>query len=292
MMSKQRTEIVKSVATQCVPSRYSNYQLYIKDLYTQIKSELDEKYSYNLFSEDLGLGFGNVAWLLVHGKRKLTMASYQKISKSLNLEGLEKRYLKALIKYNNAKSVELRQESLDQLIGLRNQLASDDEERKVLEFYSHWGHAIIFEMVGLNEFQSDPEWILQHLHAPLSKKNIESSLKLLVELNLIRFDEKLNRHVKVIEDFTSPTEVPGIGVIQFHLKMIQLGMEALETVPPDERDFSAVTLAISELGRQTIKDEIAKFRNYLMFIASQHSDREHLVEINFQMFNLTKKIGG
>lgn len=250
----------------------------------------DESYNYNLFSEDLGLGFGNVSWLIIHGKRKMTLQSAAKITSALALPDKQKRYLKALVSYNNSKDIEKRQTYLDQLIGLRSQVAKGDEERFVLDFYSHWSHAVIFEMVGLESFESDPDWISNMLHTKLSKKQIQESLSLLERLKLIQFDETRNRHVKLVEDFESPATVPGIGVMQFHLKMIELGMEALEQVPPDSRDFSALTLAISEKGRDAIKEELAAFRKYLMFIASKYPEKDQLVELNFQMFNLTKSV--
>ncbi|NRA68195.1 MAG: DUF4423 domain-containing protein [Pseudobacteriovorax sp.] len=130
------------------------------------------------------------------------------------------------------------------------------------------------------------------LHAQISKKEVEHSLSLLQELKLISFDPDTNQYRKLKEDFSSPVAVPGLGVRQFHMKMIQLSMEALQTVPSDKRDISAVTIATSAEGRESIRKEIENFRRYLLFVASQYPEKEEVLEINFQMFDLTREPKG
>lgn len=76
------------------------------------------------------------------------------------------------------------------------------------------------------------------------------------------------------------------------MKMIQLSMEALQTVPSDKRDISAVTIATSAEGRESIRKEIENFRRYLLFVASQYPEKEEVLEINFQMFDLTREPKG
>lgn len=277
-------------AYETPPSSFSNYRLWLLALYDSIRCQkMVSSYSYKQYSADLGLGYGNVSWLLIHGKRKLTSNTTDKIINALNLHDSHSRYLKALVKYNNSKSAHDRQKYLDNLVSIKLDLANDEQEKKVLRFYSHWSHAIIFELVGLEDFKPDPEWIKSILFTPISKKQIVDSLNLLSDLNLIKYDHSLEKHIKVAKNFTTTPNVPSVGVTQFHMKMIELGIKALEEVPADQRDISAVTLSVSHEGQKRIKEEIIRFREYLLYIADQYTDKQQVTEVNFQMFNLTKK---
>jgi uncharacterized protein (TIGR02147 family) len=99
----------------------------------------------------------------------------------------------------------------------------------------------------------------------------------------------VSRHVKVVKDFESKREVPGIGIIRFHQRMIDLGKESIETVPHQEREIGALTLAVTTEGMDIIKKSIQSFRSYLMFLAASHATgADTVMQLNMQMFPIAR----
>jgi uncharacterized protein (TIGR02147 family) len=140
-------------------------------------------------------------------------------------------------------------------------------------------------MVGLENFSSDPAWMAQHLNAAITEKEIKESLEILEKLGCIRYDPELGRHVKVVKDFESKREVPGVGIIRFHQKMIDLGKESIESVPHKEREIGALTLAVTAEGMDIIKKSLQSFRSYLLFLAASHAEgADTVMQLNMQMF--------
>lgn len=263
-----------------------DYKEYLKALYLQEK-ESRPSYSFVQFAQDIGLGASNVAWLIVNNQRRLTQNTRQKIIDALHLKGYERQYFQTMILYTHAKDAKTKDSLLDKLVSLKARCMDSAGDEQVLKFYSQWHHAIVFEMVGLRGFSSDPEWIRAKLNFILNEKEILESLSMLEDLQLIRYDETQKRHIKITNDFETKSAVPGLGVIQYHKTMIELGKSSIELLDAEQRDIGAVTVAINAEGIARIKQEVQAFRRYLMFIASQYQDPSDIMQINIQAFSLT-----
>ncbi len=269
------------------PSQFLDYRVYLEALF-QAEKSVRERYSYKEFSEEIGLGASNVAWLIIHGQRKLTRNTFQKLTETLGVKGAERRYLEVLMKYTHASEPKNLDFFLKKLVEIRSSCLGNADDERTLKFYSEWQHAIIFEMIGLQDFQSNPRWIREHLNFELTDRQILDSLSVLEGLRLIRYDSTLGRHIKLVQDFSTDSEVLGLGVVQFHKQMIDLGKSSMEKLSPDLRDIGAVTVAVSDEGFQRIKREVEDFRSYLMFLASQYgTGANELVQVNLQAFLLT-----
>ncbi len=268
------------------PSQFLDYKDYLRALYQQQK-DLRPNFSFVQFSEDLGLGPSNVSWLIINNQRRLTRNTSEKIIEALHLKGYEKQYFQTMMLYTHAKDSKTTDELLLKLVSLKGRCVDSATDEQVLKFYSQWHHAIVFEMVGLDNFSSDPSWIRSKLNFVLSEREVLESLHILEELQLIKRDEQAGRHVKVTADFETESEVLGLGVIQYHKKMIELGKSSIEQLDAKERDIGAVTVAITAEGIDRIKQEVQAFRRYLMFIASQYGQPTEIMQINIQAFTLT-----
>lgn len=276
--------------TPIKPSGFVDYKPYLEAIY-QSEKAARPNYSYVIFSHELGLGTGNVSWLIIKGQRKLTRNTIQKVSQALGLRGYEKQYFDTMVLYTHASKPEDLDKHLQKLVSLKGRCVGNTSDEQVLRFYSQWHHAVIFELVGVTPFNSDPQWIQGKLNFHLSEREIQESLTMLETMGLIRFDAELKRHVKTVNDFETHSEVVDIGATQFHKRMIDLGKSSIENLPPDERDIGAVTIAVSPNGLKRIKQEVQAFRNYLMFIASQDQGASEMMQVNIQAFALTNLKG-
>jgi uncharacterized protein (TIGR02147 family) len=280
----KRISTLREVVTKVVPYDYLNLGEYLLSLYSEAKRNLGS-YSFKEYSADLGIGLGNSSWLIIKGKRSPNNHTLDRMASSLQLSGIGRKAFILLAQYSAETIPANKEQILNQILLCKRQSISDVSAQMELDFYREWYHAIIFEMVGLPNFSSDPSWIVEHVNASIGIREVKESLDFLEKTGIIRFDQGLGRHVKVAADFETKSEVPGVGIIRFHQKMIDLAKESIDTVPYQDREIGAVTVAVSSEGMEVIKKTIQSFRKYLMFLASDYAiDSDTVLQLNFQMF--------
>ena len=280
----KRITTLREVVTKVTPYDYLDLGRYLQHLYTETKRNLGS-YSFKEFSADLGIGLGNSSWLIINGKRSPNVHTLERMASSLQLSGVERKAFLLLAQYSEENIPANKEQILNQILLCKRQSINDLSAQMELDFYREWHHAIIFEMVGLPKFSSDPAWIVEHINASISMREVKESLEFLEKTGIIRFDEALGRHVKVTSDFETKSEVPGVGIIRFHQKMIDLAKESIDTVSYQDREIGAVTVAVSSEGMEIIKKTIQTFRKYLMFLASDYAtESDTVLQLNFQMF--------
>ena len=74
----------KDATTKYEVTDYIDFRSYLKDIYNFSKRHR-KPYSYEIFSEELGLGRNNVVYLVVRSKRSLSEKNAKKIATSLGL---------------------------------------------------------------------------------------------------------------------------------------------------------------------------------------------------------------
>jgi uncharacterized protein (TIGR02147 family) len=76
--------------------------------------------------------------------------------------------------------------------------------------------------------------------------------------------------------------------------MTQRAIESIDLVPPQERDISSLTLCLSRGGLTAFKERIQRFRRELLELSAMEADPQQVVQINFQLFPLSRvsKRGG
>jgi uncharacterized protein (TIGR02147 family) len=71
--------------------------------------------------------------------------------------------------------------------------------------------------------------------------------------------------------------------------MIERAGAAIDLFPREEREIASLTLCIDDAMLPELKLRLQTFRRELMQLAEQSGDRKRVVQINFQLFPLTKK---
>ena len=72
--------------------------------------------------------------------------------------------------------------------------------------------------------------------------------------------------------------------------MGELALNTLDKVPVTERNFSTITIGLTEKSYQKIVKELAHFRRRVIAIATNDDDVKRVYELNLQLFPLSKKI--
>jgi len=288
-IKEKRVSILRQIANELSPFMFHDYKDYLQRLYYLIKDKQQDSYSWIIFTEDLGLGVCNAAWLIANGKRKMTEHTLNLILKSLNLSGTQRKYFKILRLYTNCTDIKEREHFLSQLLQIKKQSLTGTNQLE-LDFFSEWYHAVVFEMVGLPGFKSDPRWVAEHVSPPITVNEAQSSLKLLERLKCIKMEEGTRQYVKAMSDFNTTDEVSWLGIKYYHKKMMDLAKEAMDQVESKNREISNTSMTISKKTLQVIKQDIRAFRRYLNYLAQKETNPEVVIAINIQMFPLTEFI--
>ena len=284
-----KSKNIKNLARIIKPSRFADYKVFMEHLYKKNKTEA-ASYSYLQFSQDLGLGYCNTSFLLIKGKRAMTVKTGRKIADAIGLTGPERKFWIALINYQTAKSESLREKYYTRLVETRSDCVDNALEKKYLQFFSAWYHTAIFELLAFEEASDDPKWLSQNLIPRVPEKKVVNSLKLLESLELIAFDEALGRLTPVEDTIQTASELRSLVIKTYHREMIHLGLDALIAMPAKERDISSVTISIEKSKINEIKKLTREYRKALMDLAAPGTAKDQVYQVNIQAFPLAREV--
>lgn len=265
---------------------YLDYRTYLTDVFCELKDKR-ASFSHRAFARMAGFASSNFVMLVMQGKRNLSSAGIQKVTKGLKLKKAEAEFFENLVRFNQAKTDSEKNFYYERIASNRRYALAKPLEKGEFEYYSHWYIPAIREMVLMDDFCDDPEWIAAKLTPQITPREAEQALKLLFDLGFIERDEsgaikQTHRHI------ASGDEVHSLAVTNFQREMIDRAAISIEATPPDRREIGSITFAVSKDKLSEAKKMIRNFRSKLSgFLAEEHT-ADAVYQFNLQLFNLTK----
>ncbi|MEZ4742612.1 MAG: TIGR02147 family protein [Bdellovibrionota bacterium] len=277
---KQKSKLIK-------PSGFMDYRRYLESLYNSVKSGSSE-YTYMQFAEDLGFSATTVIRQIVSKSRPLTVKAGEKISVALKLVSIEKQYFLELISYCNSKETKKRDVHFANLLKVQQKLLPTSLDEAHLEYFKEWYHPVIRELVGQADFREDPKWIAKKLIPSIRPEQAKRSLILLEKLGMIKFDRVTEKYVQAESRVDTGPRVKGIGLANYHRKMIELGKDALTVVQAKKRDISAITVGVDAETAAKMKEMIHAFQVQLLEEAEKTVKPDQVYQVNIQFFSIAE----
>lgn len=266
---------------------YLDYRLFLRDLYAD-KKKNGMAFSYRAFSRRAGIRSTNYLRLVILGERNLTAPMAVRFAKGFGLEGTDADYFCDLVAFTQAKTVDERNRAharLGRYRQFRNVHRLDAAESA---YHSTWYVPAIRELAAREDFRADPSWIARRLEPSISPAEARKALSTLFELGLL--EKTKNGRVERRDELVTTGAGPlGHHVVNYHRAMLARASEAIDRVPRDEREISSVTLCVSHEVMLRLKERIREFRRELLQLAELEGRPEQVVQINFQLFPLSKK---
>jgi uncharacterized protein (TIGR02147 family) len=265
---------------------YLDYRAFLRDLFAEKKAN-GRGFSHRAFSRRAGLRSTNYLNLVVQGKRNLTPGAAQSFARGFGLAKQEADYFCALVRFNQAKAADERARAFDELGRFRQFRSVHELAAAETEYYSTWYVPAIRELAARADFRDDPKWIAERLIPRISAVQARRALALLEKLGLlVRRRGKLER----ADDLVTTGDKPlGHHVVAYHRSMLTRASEAIDRIPREEREISSVTLCVSSGMLARLKGRIVEFRRELLQMAELEGPAERVVQINFQLFPMSKK---
>ena len=265
--------------------QYTNYRVFLHDYYAYKKST-SAVFSLRFFAAKAGLSSHAHLKLVMDGKRNITKNTVVKIIQGLNLADERATYFENLVFFNQAKTDKEKAFYYGKLVKSTPGSRLHKMDQAHFRIFTEWYHSVIREMVELRGFNPAPEWISRRLGGTITPAQAAESLNLLSSLGLI--SRTANGYSQAQSLITTDDEVSDLLVKQYHRQMLDQAKNSMENVPAEKRDISAVTFAIQRKDFPALKKHLQLMRKELLDFSSESGTGEDVVQVNIQLFPLTR----
>lgn len=147
---------------------------------------------------------------------------------------------------------------------------------------SNWYHYALLELTQLKQFRYDIDWMANELGITIPM--VVTAIARLKRIGLLV--ETDDGTLKCVGNFSNAVDRQLITGAQQALQkdMLRMGVDAMETVPPEERDQSSITVACDSKMLPEIKEKIRVFRRELgahISASSNSADRVYHLTVGF-----------
>jgi uncharacterized protein (TIGR02147 family) len=267
---------------------YQDYRAFLRDYYERQK-EQNDGFSLRAFSKRIGLRSPNYFKLVMDGERNLTPQMAVRFADGCGLSGEASDYFCELVAFNQARTAKERQLHYERIQRFTRYRKVHKLDAAQDAYHAFWYVPAIRELVVRSDFKEDPKWIARTLIPAISPTQAKNAVDVLLELGLLirdRSSGRLMQHEPLIETPDGPL---GHHVVQFHRAMMVHAADALDRTHRDEREIASLTLCLNESQMKELKAELQGIRESMLQRYQSGSDAERVVQLNFQMFPLSKK---
>lgn len=265
---------------------FIDYRAFLKAHYEHRKAR-SKTYSYRLFSRLAKVKSPNYLKLVIDGQRNLSPEMAERFASACKLDAEGAEYFVDLVAFNQAPTTKERDRLLRRLARFRGYRQAHQLELRHAEYHRNWWVPAICELASRADFDADPERIAEQLVPAITVDQARDAVALLVGLDLLAADAdgRLRRTEAVL---TTGSQTSGVHIANFHRSMLERAADAIDDVPAAERDISSITMCVSPERVQMIRQRVAELRKELIGIAVQDPDPRQVIQINLQIFPLSK----
>lgn len=282
-MNKKLQNLIVSIK----PSGFLDYKEFLYALYKEMKNT-DKRYTYAKFAVDLGLPEGNSIYQIVKGRRPLTAKNAKKIIDSLKIKGPERRFLQTLVDYINSQDIFQKDTAFKKLYEIKETLLDKKHQKETLEYFSEWFYPVIGEVMKCFPNGASKEDVEGILRVKLGQKTVDRALSFLSSLGIL--DDVDGHYFRTNLDLSTGPETHNLAVASIHQEMLHQSAKALTEVAAEDRDVSAVTIAISHDKIGEVKALIHNLQQNLLQLESDNKNIDTVFQVNVQAFPFTRRI--
>ncbi len=253
-------------------TKQSYYLSKIKEEFSR-KQKANEHYSLRAYARDLGVHPSTLSQVM-KGNRPLPLKDTESVVKNLKLGPKDRTLF--------MESLYRRKTSIDdiEISPLDDRFMLDESYYKAL---AEWEHFAVLELYDVVDFDPSINGIARKLKITPNRAEVVVNNLLTCGLLKTSDDGKLVRthtSVKTTEDVKSQ------AIIESHKETLQMGMNKLEEIEVEFRDFSSTTVAIDLEKLTEAKTIIREFRQKMSALL-RDGHKTDLYQLAIQFFPLT-----
>ncbi len=275
---------------------YTDYRKYLKDMYEFRKlteSTGMRAYSYSHFSAAADIKSPNYLKLIIEGKRNLSDDMISRFARALRLEKQQGEEFKALVLYGQADEPVERNKYLKDLAEIRaDQENASDADKQKWEKVPGWIGWVLYAMMDQKNTGIEPEQLQKLFRAKASVQEVRDSLQKLIAAGEIVTDETTGELKRPRELIDTPQDLPVALIRRLQTELIYLGIESLFRDSPKDREFGALTVALTQEEFEQTRFELRQLRKRIhkdVTVKRQASKGDRVYQLNIQLFPVTEK---
>ncbi len=217
---------------------------------------------------------------LLNGKRDISPKVVQRLAPKLGLSPEQIR------KISNSKKDLKKSEQLVVASALQANYTQLTED--IFQLISDWYHYAILELVTIEKFKSEPKWISTMLGIKVAEVN--DALQRLFRLGMLKKSERGSYIVVPKNHSTIGNQYTTTALKKMQEQVLSMAIGALQETPIEERDQSAMTMAIDSDLLPEAKQKIKKFRRELCDFLQTGRKTDRVYHLSLSLYPVSKKI--
>lgn len=244
-------------------------QKVLKDCF-QKGREQNAVFSMRSYAKQLGVSSAALSEIM-HGKRRVSRKIALRFAERLGLDAAATGRLVDL--FDDAKTAK------ESCPAARIPLAEDQ-----FKMIADWYHFAILSLADTKDFRAETSWIASRLG--IDKDMAASAMERLGRLGMLTWDDRGRLRFKHAAYKTSD-HIASAALRASHAANLDLGRKALDDVPLEKRDFTAITMAVDPERLASAKVMIREFRDKLCSYL-ESGDRTQVYKFCMQLLPLTQ----
>lgn len=261
------------------------YRAYLQREFSS-RTRRNGSYSLRAFARDLAIPASKLSEVL-SGRCGLSAKSASRIAGKLQLTPAETDLFVTLVECEHNRSQAGKTAARARLNALQAQDQFSELGLDRFRIISDWQHFAILELTHVADFQSDPKWIA--LKLGISETDAATAIARLLEFGLLERDH--NGSLKDAQaDLATPSGIPSRELREHHSQILHKADEALEKYPIQERDFSAITMAIDPEKMEEARNYLKEFRRMFCKDIQSSKNKRRVYCLGIQFFPMDQEI--
>lgn len=265
---------------------YHDYRLFLKDYLEEMKTS-KPAVSHRFLLGRMGITSTGFLANILSGKRKLPHQYVSKLADALGLGRKMGRYFETLVLFTQARKQSDKARLFQELV---TQKPADLKvlEGRELRLFSTWYYVALRELVFFFPLRDQYETLAKKLLPSIRPNEAKTAIEDLLDLGLLERDKRGFLRQKQAA-LTSGDEVRSLHAADYQRATMDLAKEAIDRIPPGERDISTLTMTLSKASFKSAVEEIRQLRKRLLKMAVDDSQPDRVYQLNLQFFPISKK---
>lgn len=239
-----------------------------------LRQRSNPHYSMRAYARDIGVHPATLSQI-IKGTRQLPLKNSERVLEKLNLGPKEKTlFMESLLRSKVA---------LDQI-----KINSLDERFMLDESYyriiAEWEHYAVLDLFDLKDFDPSLHEIADRLDLTQNRADIVVNNLITAGLLAVNPDGNFS---KVHDDVRTTEDIKNQALRDSHKETMKMGIEKLEEIEVDLRDYSSTTVAIDLNKLPEAKTIIREFRSKMSALL-RDGEKTDVYQLAIQFFPLTK----
>jgi uncharacterized protein (TIGR02147 family) len=266
--------------------KYIDYRKFLSDYYSE-KKKTTHFFSYRYFSNKANIKSPVFLKQVIEGERNLTLQAIEKFIGALNLNKKEATFFRHLVQFNQSKTAFEKQEHYSVMLSMIDYVNEHRLTADQYVYFEKWHNSAVRELVCLHDFRDNWDLLAKSVRPAIAPKDAKQSVRLLVRLNLVK-KQKNGVYKQTNSAITSGGEMLSLARRSFNSTMLLLARDSNESLPPDARNISGITMGISKACYDVLLAELAAFKERIVSIVNRDEESSRVYQFNFQLFPLSE----